>query len=170
MVLLGLGLHCDRPVVDGRSAVTGADGGRVATPVAAPSGPVADAASRTIASLRYGSVSNAGGVDLTCTPDGAATGSFMNAGFSPAGAEILPVNKRLTPAQVAELWAAAEAVARAMPAAHEAGDPSWAKNASLSVHFADGGDDTFAWSGDGTHPDKLVAKLAALLERILSQR
>ena len=87
-VLAVLALHCDRPVVDGGRA-----GASVATERAAPatSAPLAAlreaAAARTIVTVHYGDQTPSGGVELTCTRDGAASGSYFNPGFSSAGAE-----------------------------------------------------------------------------------
>jgi hypothetical protein len=170
VVLLCLALHCDRPVVDVRPAASLAE--------AAPPTPLASAApvtlredaGRTIASIRYGHQTATGGVDLTCTHDGAAIGSYFNPGFSPSGAEIVPVSKTMTPGRVADLWSAAAAVVQAMPGAHQAADASWHGSSSIVIHFTEGSDVVLYWPGDGPHPDERVRRLAALLEQVLSDR
>ena len=170
-VLVGLGLHCDRPVVDAGRASGVAEAASPAATVSSAQVPVREAAAaRTIASIHYGNQTASGGVELTCMHDGAATGSYFNPGFSSAGAEIVPVTKTMTSARVADLWAAAGAVADASPGAREAPDPSWHGSSTIVLHFSEGSDVVLCWPSDGAHKDKRVQQLAALLGQVLSDR
>ncbi len=159
LALVVLGLRCDRPVAD-----AGAADARHAQPEASAQ---TQHAARSIVSVGYADQNASGGVNITCTRDGVVSGSYFNAGFSSAGAEVVPINKNLTKARASDLFGAADAVVQAIPVAHEVVDASWHGSSSLTVHFSEGADDTFVWPREGAHADKRVQHLAALLIQAL---
>jgi hypothetical protein len=130
---------------------------------ASPDGRVAVDAARMITSIASSAASTSGDASLRCTPDGTVSETFFNPGFSSAGAEVVQRNKTLAPAEVAELWATAQAVVLALPDAREAPDASWKLRDSIEIVLSDGARLSFSWSGDGTHPDSRVQRIAALL-------
>jgi hypothetical protein len=170
LLFFGVASGCARRV-DAGAAGGALDASRAAPGASVPtvmtSAGVPDAASHVVDRLRFGNQSKTGGVDLTITRDGTATGSYMNAGFSSAGAEIVPIQKTLPPARVTAIFAAAKDVADAIPAARESPDPAWHGSGTLDVHFGDGGELLFVWPGEGAHADPRVKRLADLVQQVL---
>ena len=127
--------------------------------------PLADAA-RTITSIGYQGMSKSGGMNVTCTPDGAADISYFNPGFSSAGAEVVQRRKTLAAEQRADLWSAAAELARS-GAANELPDASWNGSATITLVLSDGTRTTYAWPEGGAHEDPRVVRLAGLLRKLL---
>jgi hypothetical protein len=121
--------------------------------------------SSDIASVRLGGSNATGGVDLVCTPDGAANATYFNRGFSSAGGEVYTHPNHLGRDKVDAIWRAAKDLAAA---------PTWPADAldggpdqgSVTIRFSDGKELRAQWSGD-RHPDPRVAALASLLKGAL---
>ena len=157
-----LAVHCERRAASAGNSPAENDA-HPAMDSASPDGRVAVDAARMITSIASSAASTSGDASLKCTPDGTVSETFFNPGFSSAGAEVVQNRKTLAPAEVAELWATGEALVHARPDAREAADASWKVRDSIEIVLSDGARLSFSWSGDGTHPDARVQRIAALL-------